>query len=94
MQAAPHAPWWSLGIVNITGSAAIGVVAALPESLWSYPLMMGLAGGLTTFSALAVLMVPPKTSNALSTVVVPLVLHVVAGVAACAAGFIAMTAAL
>jgi hypothetical protein len=58
MQALPHAPWWSLGIVNITGSAAIGVVAALPEGFWSYPLMIGLAGGLTTFSTLAVLMVP------------------------------------
>lgn len=94
MQSLPHAPWWSLGIVNITGSAAIGVVAALPDSFWSFPLMMGLAGGLTTFSTLAVLMAPERVDNVARHVVAPLALHVVAGVAACAAGFIAMTAAL
>ncbi len=52
-QQLPSAPWWSLGIVNVTGSAGIGVVAALPETVWTYPLMVGLAGALTTFSALA-----------------------------------------
>jgi fluoride ion exporter CrcB/FEX len=90
----PHAPWWSLGIVNITGSAAIGVVAALPEGFWSYPLMMGLAGGLTTFSTLAVLMVPSSKENVARRDVAPLALHVLAGVVACAAGFIGMTAVL
>lgn len=94
MQALPHAPWWSLGIVNIIGSAAIGVVAALPNNFWSYPLMMGLAGGLTTFSTLAVLMVPSNMENVARRVVAPLALHGVAGVVACAAGFIGMTAVL
>ena len=94
MQALPHAPWWSLGIVNITGSAAMGVIAALPEGFWSYPLMIGLAGGLTTFSTLAVLMVPSSAENLARRVVAPLALHVVAGVLACAAGFIGTTALL
>ena len=94
MQALPHAPWWSLGIVNITGSAAIGVVAALPEGFWSYPLMIGLAGGLTTFSTLAVLMVPSRGENVARRVLAPLALHVVAGVVACAAGFTGTTAVL
>ena len=92
VQALPHAPWWSLGIVNVTGSAAIGAVAALPETFWSYPLMVGLAGGLTTFSTLAVVMVPSNTENAVGRVAGPLALHLLVGIAACGLGYIAMTA--
>jgi fluoride exporter len=88
----PHAPWWSVGIVNVAGSAGIGVLAALPETFWTYPLMVGLAGGLTTFSTLAVLMVPSTMEKVTVKVVAPLTLHVLAGVIACALGFVAVGA--
>ncbi len=73
-QQLPSAPWWSLGIVNVTGSAGIGVVAALPESVWTYPLMVGLAGALTTFSTLALVMTPaqPRSSPSRSSCLSPL----------------------
>lgn len=85
----PKSPWWSVGIVNVVGSAAVGVLAALPENDWTYPLIAGLAGGLTTFSTLAVLMIPRNTDKFATRVVTPLSLHLIAGVAACALGFIA-----
>ena len=93
-QVLPRAPWWSLGIVNVTGAAAVGVLAALPETFWTYPLMMGLAGGLTTFSTLAVLMVPPTTENIARRALWPLSLHLGLGIAGCALGFVAAQAVL
>jgi Integral membrane protein possibly involved in chromosome condensation len=93
-QVAPRAPWWALGIVNVTGSATVGVVAALPETFWTYPLMVGLAGGLTTFSTLAVLMVPSSTEKIARRALWPLALHLVLGIAGCALGFIATQAVL
>ncbi len=93
-QLVPRAPWWSLGIVNVTGSATVGVLAALPETFWTYPLMVGLAGGLTTFSTLAVLMVPPTTENIARRALWPLALHLGLGIAGCALGFVATQAVL
>jgi fluoride ion exporter CrcB/FEX len=52
-------------------------------------MMVGLAGGLTTFSTLAVLMIPRTTEKFAVRVATPLTLHLIAGVAACALGFIA-----
>lgn len=94
LRALPRAPWWSLGIVNILGSAGVGVVAALPEGFWTYPLMVGLAGGLTTFSTLAIMMTPTTTEKLTRRVVAPLALHVIAGILACTLGFIAVGALL
>jgi fluoride ion exporter CrcB/FEX len=90
----PRAPWWSLGIVNVIGSAAVGVLAALPETFWTYPLMVGLAGGLTTFSTLAVLMVPSTTENIARRALWPLALHLGLGISGCALGFVATQAVL
>ena len=90
----PQAPWWSLGIVNVSGSLVVGVLAALPETFWTYPLMVGLAGGLTTFSTLAVLMVPPATQEIARRTLWPLALHLVLGVAGCAVGFVGTQAVL
>jgi fluoride ion exporter CrcB/FEX len=94
LQALPRAPWWSLGIVNILGSAGIGVVAALPEGFWTYPLMVGLAGSLTTFSTLAIMMTPSTTEKLTRRVVAPVALHILAGILACALGFVAVGALL
>jgi fluoride ion exporter CrcB/FEX len=93
-QVLPRAPWWSLGIVNVTGAAAVGVLAALPETFWTYPLMVGLAGGLTTFSTLAVLMVPPTTENIARRALWPLALHLGLGIAGCVLGFVVAQAVL
>ncbi len=93
-QVLPRAPWWSLGIVNVTGAAAVGVLAALPETFWTYPLMVGLAGGLTTFSTLAVLMVPPTAEDIARRALWPLALHLGLGIAGCVLGFVATQAVL
>lgn len=94
IQLLPRAPWWSVGIVNVVGSAGIGVVAALPPTFWSYPLMVGLAGALTTFSTLALLMVPSTSEGLAQRILVPLALHVLAGVIACAAASVGAQALL
>jgi fluoride exporter len=93
-QVVPRAPWWSLGIVNVSGSMVVGVLAALPETFWTYPLMVGFAGGLTTFSTLAVLTVPPTTENIARRALWPLALHLALGIAGCALGFVATQAVL
>ena len=90
----PTAPWWSLAIVNTLGSTVVGVLAGLPETPWTYPVMMGFAGGLTTFSALAIMMVPEHTSAQARRILAPLALHIVIAVAACAGGFIIARALL
>lgn len=56
-----NSQWWALGVVNCVGSAFVGAIFAFPESQWSLPLMVGLGGGLTTFSTLVLLVSPdPK----------------------------------
>jgi fluoride exporter len=87
----PSTPWWSLGVVNATGSALAGAVLALPETLWTLPLVVGLAGGLTTLSTLAVLMTPETMDDIARKVIGPLALHLVLGIGACAAGFVLVT---
>lgn len=93
-KALPQALWWSVGIVNVAGSLVVGVLAALPETFWTYPMMVGLAGGLTTFSTLAVLMVPPTTEKIARRAFWPLALNLVLGIAGCALGFVATQAVL
>jgi fluoride ion exporter CrcB/FEX len=93
VRALPGAPWWSVGIVNTLGSALVGFIAALPQTDWTFPLVAGLAGSLTTFSTLAVLLVPSTTEGFLKRIVGPLGLHLVLGIGACAAAFL-ITAAL
>ncbi|HEV8013796.1 MAG TPA: CrcB family protein [Pontimonas sp.] len=90
----PQAPWWSLGIVNVAGSVIVGVLAALPETFWTYPLMVGVAGGLTTFSTLAALMVPRTTEKIARRALWPLSLHLSLGIAGCALGFVGTQAVL
>ena len=73
----------AIAIVNITGSALVGGIAALPTFDLSTPLSAGLCAGLTTFSTLAVQLVhhdegePPRKLFALAA------LHIVLGVSAC-----------
>ena len=46
---------WGIFLVNVTGSLALGVLASMAPSLeWSWVLGVGLLGGYTTFSAVAV----------------------------------------
>jgi fluoride ion exporter CrcB/FEX len=87
----PSAPWWSLGVVNATGSALAGAVMALPETFWTFPLVAGLAGGLTTLSTLAILMTPETTEGIARKVLWPLTLHLLLGIGTCAAGFVLVT---
>jgi fluoride exporter len=91
-RALPHTPWWSLGVVNTVGSAIVGIIAALPESFWTYPLMVGLAGGLTTFSTLAIMMVPQRASIRVGPLLAALALHLALGIASCAGAFLVTTA--
>jgi fluoride ion exporter CrcB/FEX len=49
-------------VVNILGSALAGGILALPQTTLTAVLVVGLAGGLTTFSTVAVLLVPSPRS--------------------------------
>ena len=86
LKAIPNSLWWPIGVVNCIGSALVGVIFAIPESLWTVPLMLGLGGGLTTFSTLA-LLVSPNLEQKMFTQIrsnLPLLcLHVVLGVLSC-----------
>jgi fluoride ion exporter CrcB/FEX len=54
-----HASRWVLVlVVNVVGSALAGGIAALPQTTLTTVIVVGLAGGLTTFSTVAVLLVP------------------------------------
>jgi len=85
-KAIPDSRWWPIGIVNCVGSALVGIIFAIPESPWTIPLMVGLGGGLTTFSSLALLVSPDHEQKMLVQMRANfprLGLHVVLGVLAC-----------
>lgn len=74
-------------MVNILGSAIAGAAVALPESPLTLPLIVGLCGGLTTFSTLVLHLLPVPHSPVLWRRVSLGVAHVVGSVAACALAF-------
>jgi fluoride ion exporter CrcB/FEX len=56
-----HASRWVLVlVVNVVGSALAGAVLAFPVTGLTAIVVVGLAGGLTTFSTVALLLVPSR----------------------------------
>lgn len=85
-------PGWATLVVNITGSALLGVVAALVavhgwDETWLLVAGTGLAGGLTTFSTLAVELADDARGGARGRLLARLGGHLVLGLAAAAAGY-------
>ena len=94
-EALPHSPgaWpWVTVLVNLTGCLVLGVlVAALfarhPDSRWLRPFLgTGVLGGYTTFSTFAVDAVQLTDAGAAGTAALYVVVSVVGGVLAAAAG--------
>lgn len=90
-------PWGTL-LVNVGGSAAMGVVAALAGGAepWSpvgrHAVMTGLLGGFTTFSAFSIQTVALANQGAWPAAAANVGLSVVTCVAACWAAFAAVSA--
>lgn len=89
-------PWWTI-LVNVTGSFAIGFVAAAtaPSGLWPQSdnlrifLTVGVLGGYTTFSAFSLQTFELARADALGLAALNVVLSVALCLAAVAAGFLA-----
>ena len=87
-------PWATL-LVNLTGCLLLGVLFAVlaarfPDAGWPRPLLaVGLLGGYTTYSAFAVEVVRLAESGAVLLAGAYVVVSVVGGVAAVAAGTLA-----
>lgn len=73
--------------VNIAGSALAGAVVALPESALGVAVIAGLCGGLTTFSTLAVHLLPVPDARPLASRVRLGVLHGLGSVGSCIVAF-------
>jgi fluoride exporter len=92
-------PWATL-LVNLTGCLLLGVLLAVlaarsPEASWPRPfLAVGVLGGYTTYSAFAVEVVRLAETGAVVVAGAYVVVSVVGGVAAVAAGTLAAHAAL
>ena len=92
-------PWATL-VVNLTGCLLLGALfavlaARLPDAPWPRPLLaVGVLGGYTTYSAFAVEVVRLAEAGALITAGAYVVVSVVGGVVAVAAGTVAAQAAL
>jgi CrcB protein len=92
-------PWATL-LVNLTGCLLLGVLFAVlaarfPDADWPRPLLaVGVLGGYTTYSAFAVEVVHLAESGAVLTATTYVVASVVGGVAAVAAGTLAVRSAL
>lgn len=79
-------------VVNVAGSALLGVLAALVavhgwDQTWLLVGGAGLAGGLTTFSTVAVELADDARAGARGRLLARLAAHVVLGLAAAAAGY-------
>ena len=92
-------PWATL-LVNLTGCLLLGalfavLVARAPEARWPRPfLAVGVLGGFTTYSAFAVEVVRLTEAGAVVTAGAYVLVSVVGGVVAVAAGTLAAQAAL
>ena len=88
-------PWATL-LVNFSGCLLLGVLSAVlaarfPDASWPRPLLaVGLLGGYTTYSAFAVEVVRLAEAGAVLTAGAYVVTSVVGGVAAVAAGTLAV----
>jgi CrcB protein len=100
--ALPHSPggWpWATLLVNLTGCLLLGaLIAALtarsPEPLWVRPLLaVGVLGGYTTYSAFAVEAVGLVEAGAPGLAAGYVLVSVIGGVLAVAAGALAVRAA-
>src|SRR5690606_35928256 len=85
-------PGWATLQVNVVGSALLGVVAGLVathgwDDRWLAVLGAGLAGGLTTFSTLAVELADDLRGREGRAGLVRLVAHLGLGLTAAAAGY-------
>ena len=94
-EALPHSPgaWpWATVLVNLTGCLVLGVLLAAlfarhPDSRWLRPFLgTGVLGGYTTFSTFAVDAVQLTDAGAAGTAALYVVVSVVGGVLAAAAG--------
>ena len=92
-------PWATL-LVNLSGCLLLGALFAVlaarsPDADWPRPLLaVGLLGGYTTYSAFAVEVVRLAESGAVLTAGAYVVVSVIGGVAAVAAGTLAAHAVL
>ena len=85
-------PGWATLVVNVVGSALLGVVAGLVatrgwDDRWLAVVGAGLAGGLTTFSTLAVELADDLRGREIRSGLVRVVTHLALGLAAAAAGY-------
>lgn len=85
-------PGWATLQVNVVGSALLGVVAALVtthgwDDRWLAVVGAGLAGGLTTFSTLAVELADDLRGQEVRVGLARLVGHLALGLGAAAAGY-------
>ena len=79
--------WLAILFVNIAGSALAGGGVAFPFAAGALPLVTGLGGGLTTFSTLALHLVPGQQTRGLSRLVGLALAHSLGGVGACLATY-------
>lgn len=102
-EALPSSPtgWpWATLLVNLTGCLLLGALSAvlsarLPDAPWPRPfLAVGVLGGYTTYSAFAVEVVQMAEAGAVLAAGGYVLVSVVGGVAAVAAGTLAASAAL
>ncbi|WP_104525757.1 fluoride efflux transporter CrcB [Blastococcus atacamensis] len=90
----PGWPWATL-LVNLTGCLLLGLLAAVlagraPGSPWARPFLgVGVLGGFTTYSTFAVETVRLADAGAAGTAAGYVVVSVVGGIAAAAAGMLA-----
>jgi len=87
-QSRPHA---GIFLVNLAGSALAGALLALPQSALGLALAVGLCGSLTTFSTVAVSLVPRSTSPRPSTIILLALTHAAGSAGAAVATFSLLT---
>lgn len=76
------APWTAVLLVNVAGSALAGGFLALPTTALTGILVIGFAGGLTTFSTLALQLVKTPSGPSGTVLLGRAVLHILGGVGA------------
>jgi fluoride exporter len=84
-------PHTGIFLVNLAGSALAGALLALPESPLSLAVAVGFCGSLTTFSTVAVSLVPRSTSPRLSAIILLALAHAAGSAGAALAAFSLLT---
>jgi CrcB protein len=79
--------WQAILFVNIVGSAIAGGVSAFPAAEGALPLVAGLCGGLTTFSTLAVQLLPGDHTQRIFRLIALGLAHALGGVGTCLGAF-------